>query len=46
MFRGLRAVPVRELIPSVTCAHNDARRLSPRWEGDDAGDLGLSGKWG
>lgn len=46
LFRDLRAVPVREVIPSVTYAHSEARPETRQWTRSDVGDVGLSGKWG
>jgi hypothetical protein len=45
-FKDLRGVPVREVIPSATYSHNDARQTSPAWIRGDHGDFGISGKWG
>ena len=46
VFRDLRAVPARELIPSATYSRSDGRDTPSLWSTNHTGDLGLSAKWG
>lgn len=46
VFAHLDARPTREVIPSATYARNQDRGEDLGWTTDNAGDLGISAKWG
>ena len=46
-FSDLQPRLPREVIPSATYSHNQARATRDRWDGaDDTGDIGISAKYG